>query len=135
MPRQVSLLSYQDLFVCSTCLGHNCLAMEKIKLKRREDVLDEVGCTVIPVTCLAYMVEHLKWFVQKKVGLEEAQGVRSSFGWLAMVCLLSSIAKKFRLSKIAELRLYGVEHHTISMICGLILVDRISNDFLRKKIE
>lgn len=39
--------------------------MEKIKLKRGEDVLEKVGCAAIPVRYLNYMVEHLQWFVQK----------------------------------------------------------------------
>ena len=30
VPRQVSLLSCRDVFVCITCLGHNCSVEEKI---------------------------------------------------------------------------------------------------------
>lgn len=44
------------------------------------------------------------------------------------------MAKQFRLGKRVELRLCGVEDHIISMIYGLILVDRISNDVLRKRV-
>ena len=33
-PRQVSLLSCRDVFVCRTCLGHNCSVEEKLELKR-----------------------------------------------------------------------------------------------------
>ena len=39
--RQVSLLSCRDVFICRTCLGHNC-SMEKLEFKRGEDVLGEV---------------------------------------------------------------------------------------------
>ena len=42
MPRQVSLLSCRDVFVCRTCIGHNCLVEEKLEFKRGEDVLEEV---------------------------------------------------------------------------------------------
>ena len=42
MPRQVSLLSCQDVFVCRTCLSHNCSVEEKLEFKRGEDVLEEV---------------------------------------------------------------------------------------------
>ena len=41
MPRQVSLLSCCDVFVCRTYLGHNRSA-EKLEFKRGEDVLEEV---------------------------------------------------------------------------------------------
>ena len=42
VPRQVSLLSCQDVFVCRTCLGYNSSAGEKLEFKRGEDVLEEV---------------------------------------------------------------------------------------------
>ena len=35
--RQVSLPSYQDVFVCRTCLGHNCSVEEKLEFKRSEE--------------------------------------------------------------------------------------------------
>ena len=41
VPRQLSLLSYKDVFVCETNLGHNCI-VEKFKFKRGEDSLGEV---------------------------------------------------------------------------------------------
>ena len=42
MPRQLSLLSCWDVFVCRTCLGHNCALEEKLHFKRSEDILEEV---------------------------------------------------------------------------------------------
>ena len=45
VPRQVSLLSCQDLFVCRTCLGHKCSVEEKfksLKFKKGENVSEEV---------------------------------------------------------------------------------------------
>ena len=42
MPRQLSLLSCWDVFVCRTCLGHNRTLEEKLRFKRSEDILEEV---------------------------------------------------------------------------------------------
>ena len=42
VPRQVSPLSCCDVFVCRTCLGHNCSVEEKLEFKKGEDVLEEV---------------------------------------------------------------------------------------------
>ena len=42
VPRQVSLLSCQDIFVCRTCLCHNCSAVVKLEFKTDKDVLEEV---------------------------------------------------------------------------------------------
>ena len=41
VPRQASFLSRRDVFVCRTCLGHNCSVGEKLEFKRGEDVLEE----------------------------------------------------------------------------------------------
>ena len=38
----MSLLLCLDVFVCRTCLGHNCSAEEKLEFRRGEDVLEEV---------------------------------------------------------------------------------------------
>ena len=38
VPRQVSLLSCQDIFVRRTCLGHNCSVEEKLEFKSDEDM-------------------------------------------------------------------------------------------------
>ena len=43
VPRQVGLLSRRNVFVCTTCLGHNCSVEEKLEFKRGEVVLEEVG--------------------------------------------------------------------------------------------
>ena len=42
VPRQVSLLSCQEIFVCRTCIGQNCSIEKKIEFKRGEDVSKEV---------------------------------------------------------------------------------------------
>ena len=38
VPRQVSLLSCRDAFVCKTCLSHNCSVEHKLEVKGDEDV-------------------------------------------------------------------------------------------------
>ena len=40
VPRQVSILSCRDVFVCRTCLGYNCSVEEKLDFKGGEDVLE-----------------------------------------------------------------------------------------------
>ena len=42
VPRQVSLLSYCDIFNCRTCRGHNCSIEERLEFKKGEDVFKEV---------------------------------------------------------------------------------------------
>ena len=42
VPRQVSLVSCRDIFVCRTCLGHNCSVEKKLEFKRGEEVLEEL---------------------------------------------------------------------------------------------
>ena len=42
VPRQVSLVSCYDVFVCRTCLVYNCSVEEKFEFKKGEDVLEEV---------------------------------------------------------------------------------------------
>ena len=41
LPRQVSLFSCQDFFVCWTCPGLNYSIEEKVPFKRGKDVLEE----------------------------------------------------------------------------------------------
>ena len=41
LPRQVSLLSCWNVFVCRTCIDHNGSAEEKLDFKKDEDVLGE----------------------------------------------------------------------------------------------
>ena len=42
VPRQLSLVSCHDVFVCRTCIGHNCSVKEKLEFKRREDILEKL---------------------------------------------------------------------------------------------
>ena len=54
VPRQVSLLLCQDVFVCRTCLGHNYSVEEKLEFKRGEDVLEEVEKFCCPGDMISY---------------------------------------------------------------------------------
>ena len=38
----MSLLSSRDVFICRTCLSHNCSVEEKLEFKRGEDLLEEM---------------------------------------------------------------------------------------------
>ena len=40
--KQLIRLSCWDVFICRTCLGHNCTVEEILEFKRGEDVLEEV---------------------------------------------------------------------------------------------
>ena len=42
VPWPLGLLSCWDVFVCRTCLGHDCSVEEKLEFKKGEDVLEEV---------------------------------------------------------------------------------------------
>ena len=38
----MNLLSCRDVFICRTCLGHNCSVEEKLEFKRGDNVLEEM---------------------------------------------------------------------------------------------
>ena len=60
LPRQVSLLSCCDAFVCRTCLGQSYSVEKKLELKRGEVVLQEVEKFYYLGHMISYsvMVEH-----------------------------------------------------------------------------
>ena len=71
VPRQVSLLSCRDSFVCRTCLGHNCSVKKKSEFKRVEDVLDKVEkfCYLGDIIgCYGVMVELLSEAMSARIG-------------------------------------------------------------------
>ena len=70
VPRQVSLLSCYDFFVCKTCLGHDCSVEEKLEFKRGEDVLEEMGK-------FRYLVNMISCYG----GASEAVSARISSAW------------------------------------------------------
>ena len=74
VPRQVSLLLCWDVFVCRTCLDHNCSIEEKLEFKRGEDVLEEVEK-------FCYQGDMISWYG----GASEAVSAR-----------IGSTCKKFR---------------------------------------
>ena len=59
VPRQVSLLSCRDVFVCRTCLGHSCSAEVELEFKRDEDVLEAVEKFCYLGSMISCLVEHL----------------------------------------------------------------------------
>ena len=42
LPRQVSLLPSQDIFVCRSCFGHTYSVKEKVEFNTDEDAREEV---------------------------------------------------------------------------------------------
>ena len=70
VPRQVSLLSCRDIFVCRTCLCHNCSVVEKLEFKTGEDVLEEVEK-------FCYLVDMISCFG----GESEAVSARIGSAW------------------------------------------------------
>ena len=58
MPRQVSLLSCWDVFVCRTCLGHSYSVEEKLEFKKHEGVL--VGKFAYLGDMISCYGEHLR---------------------------------------------------------------------------
>ena len=70
VPRQESLLSCRDVFVCRKCLGHNCSGEEKLEFKRDEDILErkEKFC---------YLVDMISCYS----GASEAVSARTGSAW------------------------------------------------------
>ena len=109
VPRQVSLRSCRDIFVCRTCLCHNCSVVEKLEFKTGEDVLEEGEK-------FCYLGDMIL---------------------LPMCCVrpvLLYCCESWELTVADEMRLHGVEHCMIRMMCGVRLVDRVSTDVLRDKV-
>ena len=146
MPRQVRLLSCRDVFVCRTCLGHNC-SVEKLELKRGEDVLDEVE-----------MFCYLGDLISCYGGASEAVSARIGSAWKKFRELSGALVGKQGLSlkqqgKIYqccvrpvllyccetweltdEARLRWVERRMIRMMCGVRLVDRVTTNVFRDRV-
>ena len=59
MPRQVSLLSCWDVFVCRACLGDNCSVEEKLEFKGGI-FLRKRKSFIIWVILVIVTVEHLR---------------------------------------------------------------------------
>ena len=113
----MSLLSYRDVFVCRSCLGHNCSVEEKLEFKRGEDVLEEVE----KFCRLGNMISCYE-AVSARIG-----SARSVIPVLLYCC------ETRELTVADEGTLRGVECCIIRM-CMVRLVDRVSTDVLRDMV-
>ena len=148
VPRQVSLLSCRDIFVCRTCLCHNCSVVEKLEFKTGEDVLEEIEK-------FCYLGDMISCFggaseaVSARIGsawkkFRELSGVLVGKQGLFLMqrgkiyhCVrpvLLYCCKTWELTVADEMRLCGVERRMIRMMCGVRLVDRVSTDVLWDKV-
>ena len=149
VPRQVSLLSCRDIFVCRTCLCHNCSVVVRLEFKRGEDILEEVEK-------FSYLGDMINCFG----GASEAVSARIGSAWkkfrelsrvlvgkqglslmqrgkIYQCCVrpvLLYCCETWELTVVDEIRLCGVERCMIRMMCGVRLVDRVSTDVLRDKV-
>ena len=149
VPRQVSLLSCRDIFVCRTYLCHNCSVVEKLEFKTGEDVLEEVEkfCYLGDmISCFGGASEAVsarigsawKKFRELSSILVGKQGLSlMERGKIYRCCVrpvLLYCCEKWELTVADEIRLHGVEHRMIRMMCGVRLVDRVSTDVLRDRV-
>ena len=145
----MSLLSCRDIFVCRTCLCHNCSVVEKLELKTGEDVLEEVEkfCYLGDmISCFGGAFEAVsarigsawKKFRELSGVLVEKQGLSlMQRGKIYQCCVrpvLSYCFETWELTVADEMRLRGVERRMIRMMCGVRLVDRVSTDVLWDKV-
>ena len=149
VPRQVSLLSCRDIFVCRTCLGHNCSVVEKLEFKTGEDVLEEVEkfCYLGDmISCFGGASEAVsarignawKKFRELSGVLVGKQGLSLMQQWKIYQCCIRPVllycCETWELNVADEMRLCGVERCMIRMMCGVRLVDRVPTDVLRDKV-
>ena len=146
VPRKVSLVSCRDVFVCRTCLGLNC-SVEKLQFKRGEDVLEEVKK-------FCYLDDMISCYggasqaVSARIGsawkkFRGLSGVSWEAGFILEATgedlsvlfrpILLYCCETWGLTVADEARLRGVERRMIRM-CGVRLVDRVSNDVLRDRL-
>ena len=139
----MSLLSCRDVFVCRTCLGHNCSVEEKFEFKRGEDVLEEVEkfCYLGDlISCYGGASEAVsarigsawkkfrEWCVSWEAGfIFEGNGGRFINAVLDQFCC--TVVKCGNL-----LRMHEVERHMIKMMCKVRLIDRVSTDVLCDRV-
>ena len=150
VPRQVSLLSCQDIFVCRTCLCHNCSVVEKLEFKTGEDVLEEVEkfCYLGDMICCfggaseavsARIVSAWKKFRELSGVLVGKQGLSlMQRGKIYQCCfrpVLLYCCETWEFTVADEMRLRWVERCMIRMMCGVKLVDRVSTDVLRDRVR
>ena len=141
VPRQVSL-SCWDVFVCRTCLGHNCSVKEKLEFKRDENVSEEVekfcylgdmnSCEAVSARIAWRKFRELHGVLVGKQGLSLKQQ-----GNIYQCCVrpvLLYCCETWELTVADEARLHGVERCMIRMMCGVKLVDRVLTDVLCNRV-
>ena len=142
MPRQESLLSSQDVFVCRPCLGHNFSIEEKLEFKKGEDVLEEVekfSYLSDVISCYGGASEavsarigsawkkfrELSGVLVRKQGLSFKQ--QSKIYQCCVRAVLLYCCETWELTVADEATLHGVESHMIRM-CKVSLADRVLTD-------
>ena len=135
--------------LCRTCLGHNCLVEEKLEFKRGEDVLEKVEkfyylCDMISCYSEASdAVSARTGSVSKKSRklsgvLVGRQGLslkqQEKIYQFCVRPVLLYCCEIWELVVVDELRLHGVEHCIIMMMCGVRLNDRASTDVLCDRV-
>ena len=144
MPRQVSLLSCGDVFVCRTYLGRNCSVEKKLEFKRGKDVLQEVEkfCYVGDmISCYGGASEGVSsriisaWKFRKLSGvLVGKQGLSLKLRGKIYQCCVRPVLLNC-CETWDEARLRGVERRMIRIMCGVRLVDKVSTDVLRDRVS
>ena len=149
LPRQVSLLSCWDVFVCRTCLGCTCSVEEKLEFKRSEDVLEEVEKFCYSgdmISCYGRASEAVsartgsalkKLRVLNGVLVGKHSLSLKQWGKIYQRCVRPVLLYCFEMWKLTvadEARLRGVERRLIRMMCGVRLVNRVSADVLFDRV-
>ena len=149
MPRQLSVLSCWDAFVCRTCLDHNCSVQEKLEFERGEDVLEKMEklCYLVDIIiCYGKASEAAsarigsvwKKFKELSGMLVGKQGLSlKQQGKIYQCCVrpvLLHCCEIWPLSVADEAKLCGMERHMVMMMCGMRLVDWVSTYVLRGRM-
>ena len=140
VPRQLSLLSCREVFVCRTCLGHNCSVGEKLEFKTGEDVLEEtekfcylgdmISCRGGASEAVSARIgSAVKKFKKLSGVLVSKQGLSLKQQGKIYQCYARTVllycCEMWELTVADEGKLRGVECHMIRMMCGVRLVDRV----------
>ena len=133
MPRQLSLVSCWDVFVCRTCLDHNCSVEEKLEFKRSEDVLEEVEKFCYLGYTISYYCGASK-AVRARIG-----GACKKFRKLSVRLdgkhgLSLKEWGKIEITVVDEAKLCGVESCMIRILRMVRLIDRVLNDVLCDRV-
>ena len=106
VPRQVSLLSSRGIFVCRTCLRHNCSVVEKLEFKTGEDVLEEVEK-------FCYLGDMISCFG----GASEAVSARIGSAWKKFRELSGVLVGKRGLSLMQRMKIYQCCVRPVLLYC------------------